>query len=71
MTIPVPQGIRGRDLAVDIKKKGLKAGLKGKDPIVQGELTKEIKVDDSTWTLGEPPLFRRFQFRVRYIGDDI
>lgn len=52
MTIPVPQGTRGRDLTVEIKKKKLKVGLKGKEPILDGELCKEVKTDDSTWTLG-------------------
>ena len=30
-------------------------GLKGKEPILDGELCKEIKIEDSTWTVG---LFR-------------
>ncbi|KAH9944305.1 nuclear movement protein nudC [Epithele typhae] len=51
VTIPVPKGTRGRDLTVVIQKKKLSVGLKGKDPIMAGELCKEIKVDDSTWTL--------------------
>lgn len=52
VTIPVPSGSKGRDLVVDIKKKGLKVGVKGKELILEGELCKEVKVDDSTWTLG-------------------
>lgn len=52
--VPVPKGTRGRDLAVVIQKKKLSLGLKGaKDKILEGELCKEIKVEDSTWTLGE------------------
>lgn len=50
--VPVPKGTRGRDLAVNIQKKKLVVGLKGKEPIMEGELCKEIKVDESTWTLG-------------------
>ncbi|KAJ3862734.1 MAG: nuclear movement protein nudC [Lentinula lateritia] len=50
--VPVPKGTRGRDLAVVIQKKKLSLGLKGaKDKILEGELCKEIKVEDSTWTL--------------------
>ncbi len=30
-------------------------GLKGKDPIMEGELCKEIKVEESTWTIGKRP----------------
>lgn len=52
VTIPVPSGSKGRDLVVEIKKKSLKVGLKGKGLILEGELYKEVKVDDSTWTLG-------------------
>lgn len=52
MTIPVPAGSRSRDLVVEIKKKNLKVGVKGKPLIIEGELCKEVKLDDSTWTLG-------------------
>jgi hypothetical protein len=44
-------------------KKRLKVGLKGKPPIIDGELHKSIKIDDSFWTLGEhgawPPVWVR------------
>ena len=53
ITVPVPKGTRGRDLNVVIQKKKLSVGLKGKEPIMAGELCNEIKVDESTWTLGE------------------
>jgi hypothetical protein len=53
ITIPVPKGTRARDLAVVIQKKKLSVGLKGKDKIMEGELCKEIKLEESTWTLGE------------------
>ncbi|KAJ3758637.1 HSP20-like chaperone [Lentinula raphanica] len=50
--VPVPKGTRGKNLIVDIKKKRLSVGLKGAaDKILDGELCKEIKVEDSTWTL--------------------
>lgn len=52
VTVPVPQGTRSRDLVVDIKRSSLKVGLKGKEPILSGALCKDIKTDDSTWTLG-------------------
>jgi hypothetical protein len=53
ITVQVPAGTRGKELSVEIKKQRLKVGLKGKEPIVDGPLHKEIKVEDSTWTLGE------------------
>ncbi|KAF5390252.1 hypothetical protein D9757_002978 [Collybiopsis confluens] len=50
--VPVPKGTRGRDLSIVIQKKKLSIGLKAsQDKILDGELCKEIKVEDSTWTL--------------------
>ncbi|KIL70890.1 hypothetical protein M378DRAFT_183451 [Amanita muscaria Koide BX008] len=51
VTVTVPRGTRARDLAITIEKKKLSIGLKSKEPIMAGELCKEIKVEDSTWTL--------------------
>lgn len=51
VTIPVPAGTRGKNLDVVIKKKLIKVGLKGQPPILEGELCKDIKVEDSTWTI--------------------
>ncbi|KAI4523153.1 nuclear movement protein nudC [Schizophyllum commune Tattone D] len=56
VTVPVPPGTRGRDLVVEIKKKRLSVGLKGQPKILEGELCKEIKVEDSTWTLEDNKL---------------
>ncbi|CCL99021.1 uncharacterized protein FIBRA_01030 [Fibroporia radiculosa] len=51
VVVPVPKGTRGKDLTVIIQKKKLSVGLKGKEPIMGGELSKEIKVEESTWTI--------------------
>jgi len=51
IVVPVPKGTRARDLLVVISKTKLSVGLKGKDPIMAGDLCHEIKVEDSTWTL--------------------
>ncbi|KAF8272902.1 nuclear movement protein nudC [Lactarius quietus] len=51
VVVPVPKGTRARDLMVVIKKKKLTVGLKGKDPIMAGDLCQDIKVEESTWTL--------------------
>ncbi|KAI9315952.1 HSP20-like chaperone [Dichotomocladium elegans] len=51
VTIPVPKGTRGRDLVVELKRKHIKVALKGQPAILEGELCKDIKVDDSTWTI--------------------
>ncbi|KAI8341667.1 HSP20-like chaperone [Chlamydoabsidia padenii] len=51
VTIPVPKGTRGRDLEVVLKKKHIKVALKGQPAILEGELCKDIKLDDSTWSI--------------------
>lgn len=53
VVVPVAKGTRGKDLNVVIQKKKLSVGLKGQEKILDGELCKEIKVEDSTWTIGE------------------
>ena len=52
VVVPVPKGTRSRDLVVVIKKKKLTVGLKGKDPIMAGDFCEDVKVEESTWTLG-------------------
>ncbi|CAL1695650.1 unnamed protein product [Somion occarium] len=51
IVVPVPAGTRGKDLNVVLGRKKLSVGLKGKEPIMSGELCQEIKVEESTWTL--------------------
>ncbi|KAI8973182.1 HSP20-like chaperone [Mycotypha africana] len=51
VSIPVPKGTRARDVDIVIKKSHFKVAIKGQQPIVEGELTHVIKVDDSTWTI--------------------
>jgi len=51
VTVPVPQGTRARDLVVEIKSESLKVGLKGQEPILEGNFPKRIVLDESTWSL--------------------
>lgn len=60
VTVPVPSGTRSRDLVVELKRGSIKVGLKGKEPILSGPLCKEIKMDDSTWTLGAVLLWAEY-----------
>ena len=62
ITVPVPQGTRGADLVVVLQKKKLRLALKGHDPILEGELCKEIKVEDSTWTIRKYVLLFSFKY---------
>ncbi|KAK4239912.1 HSP20-like chaperone [Achaetomium macrosporum] len=55
ISISVPGNIKGRDVAVDIKKESISAGIKGQEPILKGTLPHAIRVDDSTWTLSAAP----------------
>lgn len=52
ISVPVPKGTRARDVSVVIGKKKLSVGLKGQEPIMAGELCKEVKLEDSTWAVG-------------------
>ena len=53
IVVPVPKGTRAKQLNVVIARKKLSVGVKGQEPIMEGELCQEIKVEESTWTLGK------------------
>lgn len=43
--------VKARDVVVDFRKKHLKVGLEGHPPIIDGELCKTIKAEDSIWMM--------------------
>ena len=47
----MPAGTRGKDLAVAFDKNKLSIGLKGKAPVLAGQLPESIDEEDSTWTI--------------------
>eukprot|EP00088_Acartia_fossae_P046833 TRINITY_DN5069_c0_g1_i11.p1 TRINITY_DN5069_c0_g1~~TRINITY_DN5069_c0_g1_i11.p1 ORF type:complete len:330 (-),score=135.94 TRINITY_DN5069_c0_g1_i11:877-1866(-) len=51
LRVPLKGTYKARDLVIDIAKKHLKIGIKGKEPIIDGELYKEIKQEESAWVL--------------------
>nr|DAD36264.1 TPA_asm: hypothetical protein HUJ06_006904 [Nelumbo nucifera] len=51
VNIPVPRGTKSRFVACEIKKNRLKFGLKGQQPIIDGELYQSVKVDDCFWSI--------------------
>lgn len=55
LTIPISATLRGRDLDVVLTKSHLRVAIRGQNPIVDADLHKQIKMDDSTWTLETVP----------------
>jgi len=51
VSVPVPAGIKARDLQVVIKKDYLKVGVKGQAPILDGDMSELVKIDDSMWAM--------------------
>lgn len=51
ISVPVPIGTRGKDLIVILSPTKIKVGLKGKDPILEGNFSKPIHKDESTWSV--------------------
>jgi len=51
VTIPVNPGTKSKMLDVQIKKKHLKIGYKGQEPIIDGELFEAVQIDDSFWNI--------------------
>lgn len=55
ITATIPANLKARDLNVVISKTKLKVQVKGQDPIIDGDLSKPVHVDESTWTLETVP----------------
>jgi hypothetical protein len=70
VSVPVPEGTKGKQLSVVIQKKKLSVGLKGQPNILEGELCQEIKVEDSTWTLRTCPYNAQCQKGLNSLLDD-
>lgn len=47
----MPRGTRAKDIDVQFGAKQVRAGLRGKAPVVHGRLFGTISVNDSTWTI--------------------
>jgi hypothetical protein len=52
----LPKGIKSRQVDVEIKKNFIKVGLKGEEPVMRGELSRAIKVEESTWLINDGQL---------------
>lgn len=51
VTVPVPTGTRGKQCEVKISRRSLSVGLKGQEPILNGDLSETIKEDDCLWNM--------------------
>ena len=51
LKVPLPFPCHARDIVVDIKKKHIKVQVKGQEAILDGELYKDIKLEETTWLL--------------------
>jgi hypothetical protein len=69
--VPVPKGIKSKQLNIQILKKKLVVGLKGHDAIIDGELCKEVKLDDSTWLIGIVCRTEWSYWRIYVDGDEV
>ncbi|WVQ76977.1 hypothetical protein IAR50_006656 [Cryptococcus sp. DSM 104548] len=69
VTVALPEGTRGKDLIVEIKKKKLKVQLKKeKDAILDGELFADVVVDDCSWTIDSSVLTIELEKLSSHIG---
>lgn len=53
ITVPVPRGVKGRDIACKVTTTTLSVGLKRKPPIIKGKLPKLCRPGDLIWTLDD------------------
>lgn len=53
LNFPVEQGTKAKALDIKIKKKSLSIAQKGGEVLLEGEFPKEVKLEDSVWSLGK------------------
>jgi hypothetical protein len=49
--VPLNMVLKARDIVVEIKKKHLKVGIRGKPLIIDGDSYNEMKLEESTWLI--------------------
>lgn len=51
ITVPVDKSLKGKDIVFNLTGSSLMLGIKGQDPVFNGELLNLTKPDDSTWEM--------------------
>ncbi|ORC91011.1 nuclear movement protein [Trypanosoma theileri] len=51
ITVPLPEGTTGKMLSVQILTSKISVGIKGKEPLISGELYKPVKASECTWCI--------------------
>ncbi|BEJ16586.1 hypothetical protein CspHIS471_0511910 [Cutaneotrichosporon sp. HIS471] len=68
VSVPLPNGTRGRDLQVIMERRKLKVDVKGGATLLEGELFEEIAKDDSSWTIEDGTLTFELEKMSAHIG---
>jgi hypothetical protein len=56
LTVPIPEGTTGKMVDIKIDSKHIRVGLKGKEPIIDGELSETVKPLDCLWSVEDRKL---------------
>jgi hypothetical protein len=51
--VPLPMRVKSRDMVVDLAKSHIKIGLKGHPLIIDGDLPRQIKLEECSWVLDD------------------
>jgi hypothetical protein len=47
--------VKSKALDIDIKKKTMKVGVKGQEPLISGDMHQAVKLENTMWTIGAFP----------------
>ena len=47
--------VKSKALDIDIKKKTMKVGVKGQEPLISGDMHQAVKLENTMWTIGASP----------------
>mmetsp|Transcript_6690 Transcript_6690/g.9078 ORF Transcript_6690/g.9078 Transcript_6690/m.9078 type:complete len:321 (-) Transcript_6690:187-1149(-) len=53
INVPVPAGTKSKMMDISIKKKHITIAMKGEEPLLEGELSETVLVDDCFWSIAD------------------